>query len=380
MTSTTSNALAAAAWPHGIPSRRPTTNRALVSLGVIAALVLAACSSGDTSVSDTTAAVDTTTATVEDDDDGELQDASSIRAQRAVAGDTFEIGEVATFRDVSLSINEVTIGGDDGGPWVAADTTVENRSERDATIPNLSIYCAGNEEPGGWQAFSTLSLGEVLPARSVDSGVVNLLAPGDERFGDGRPFCDTPAVIRVTNFGVNFALPDSIVDELNNTEPAAVRGNDPDAPVTTLTPEPEQTESATAADDAEFFDLVDQLNAAGVVCDNPRLMDPEPDEVFGLTPPDIELRCFSPEVGDVTFTRWSDASTLRGVSRVFIELGGAFGFDLANAPVLLLSDRTALWSDSNDITPDDPAVTAWLQSAQDVLGGNVITFAELAGS
>ena len=378
MTSITRTATSDVASPHGDRSRRPRTNRALISVGVVAALMLAACSSDDASSSETTTSVATTMPAAADD--GELQDASSVRAERAVAGDTLEIGEVVTVGDVSVKINTVTVDGDDGGPWLAADTTVENRSERDTSVPNLSIYCAGNENGGGWQAFSTLGLGDVLPGRSVDNGVVNLLAPGDERFGDGRPFCDAPAVIRITDFGVNIALPDSVVDELNNTEPVAVRVSDPDEPTTTLTPEPQATDDMAVDDDGGFFDLVERLNAGGVVCDNPMLLEPEQDETFGMVPPEIEFRCTSPEIGTVTFTRWSDAATLRGVARVFIELGGAFGFNLADAGVLMLSEQTALWADANDIDPNDPAITAWLQSAQDVLGGNITTFGRLVGN
>lgn len=378
MTSITRTATSNVASPHGNRPRRPRTHRALISVGVVATLILAACSGDGTSSSETSTSV---AATLPDDaDDGELQDASSVRAERAVAGDTFEVGEVVTVGDVSVKINSVTVDGDDGGPWLAADTTVENRAARDTSVPNLSIYCAGNENGGGWQAFSTLGLGDVLPGRSVDNGVVNLLAPGDERFGDGRPFCDTPAVIRITEFGVNIAVPESVVDELNNTEPVAVRVTDPDEPTTALTPEPQATGDMAVDDDGGFFDLVERLNAGGVVCDTPMLLEPEQDETFGMVPPEIEFRCTSPDIGTVTFTRWSDAATLRGVARVFIELGGAFGFNLADASVLMLSEHAAVWADSMDLEPGDPAVTAWLQSAQDVLGGNITTFGRLVGN
>lgn len=383
MTSPTNSVGFRATARHDGSKQPHRTNRALVSCGVATALLLTACSSDDTSSSDTTTSDITTsvdTTLPDDADDGELQDASSVRAQRAVAGDTFEIGEVVTVGDVSVKINSVTVEGDDGGPWLAADATVENRSERDGFVPNLSIYCAGNENGGGWQAFSTLLLGDVLPGRSVDNGVVNLLAPGDDRFGDGRPFCDTPAVIRIAEFGVNIALPESVVDELNNTEPAAVRITDPDEPPTTLTPEAQATGNAAAADDGGFFELVERLNAGGVVCENPMLMEPEQDETFGMVPPEIEFSCISPEIGTITFTQWSDPATLRGVARVFIELAGAFGFNIADTGVLMLSEDTAVWADPADLEPDDPAITAWLQSAQDVLGGNITTFGRLIGN
>lgn len=116
------------------------------------------------------------------------------------------------------------VEGDDGGPWLAVDLRIESPSDSDIQFLDVGIVCAGNDETGGWQANSTLDLNAEVPAETFDEGTVNLLLPGDGRFGEEIPECATPAAIRIspvpdpmtgTEVPAVVALPDELIADIN---------------------------------------------------------------------------------------------------------------------------------------------------------------------
>jgi hypothetical protein len=68
-----------------------------------------------------------------------------------------------------------------------------------------------------------LDLNAGVPDSTFDEGTLNLLLPGDGRFGEERPVCATPASLVVASVegGIRadqpavFSIPDSLIDELN---------------------------------------------------------------------------------------------------------------------------------------------------------------------
>jgi hypothetical protein len=353
---------------------------------VLIGFAVAACGGRDESARPSSSA-STTSVPVDVEEteatDGVLRDASEVRAEEAVDGATYRLGEVATIDGISIRIDTLEVGGDDAGPWIVAVTTVENRSGVDANVPYLEIHCSGQEEGGGWQADSTLTLGAALPSQTVDTGVVHLLVPGDGRFGEPRPVCAPPAVVRVVDLSVNFAIPDSMVTEVNAASPTAVIAVD-DEPAATLTPPPDPTTAtlpttseSASGEGADVLDILVALDEAGVSCADPTLVSADPDaEAFGFTPPQAEYECASPDVGRVTIARWADATTMRGVLRAVVELSAGFSQNISDHAIVVVDDRTVFGPDSEESVQSDE-VRDWLERAQDAVGGDVRTFAEI---
>ena len=100
---------------------------------------------------------------------------------------------------IRFTVKNLAVGGDGSGPWLVATVHVENPTGDDATVPNVGIACAGTaaDKLGGYQASSTIRLGDDLPARSFRDGTLNLLLPGDSRTGVTTPPCSTPAHIDI---------------------------------------------------------------------------------------------------------------------------------------------------------------------------------------
>lgn len=146
--------------------------------------------------------------------DQALRPAEEARAEAAVAGPEVAIGDRIDVLGVGLIINSITAGGDDGGGWVAVDARAENPGTTDSTVPWMEVRCSGNDEAGGWQADSSLYMGDALPAGSFDEGVVNLNLPGDSRTGDPVPTCDTPAYITFVGSDSKIAVPDAVIAEV----------------------------------------------------------------------------------------------------------------------------------------------------------------------
>jgi hypothetical protein len=182
----------------------------LLSALLIAALVVGACGSdGDSGV---------------DEADGGLRDAEDARSEELVEGTTGAFGEVIELDGTTVLVSGAVVSGDDGGPWLAAEVRIENPSETNIQFVDVGIVCAGNDETGGWQAGSTLDLNAGIPAGTFDEGTVNLLLPGDGRFGEPIPDCATPAALRITpvpdpmtgtEVPAVVQLPDELVARLN---------------------------------------------------------------------------------------------------------------------------------------------------------------------
>lgn len=153
------------------------------------------------------------------DASGELRPADEVVAERAVeASLPGAIGEpIQLTTGLTVTVQSLAVGGDDGGPWIAADIRTENTAE-ETTNPNVEIFCAGSSENGSWQADSTFNLFDSLPTGTFNEGTIHLLLPGDGRFGEEIPVCNTPAIVRVSDFSsgtsADFPIPDALINEL----------------------------------------------------------------------------------------------------------------------------------------------------------------------
>jgi hypothetical protein len=158
----------------------------------------------------------------------ELQSADSIRANEAVDGTPATFGTAAILNEISITVTDPAATSDDGGPWLTLNVRAENPTDGELPSPFFEIHCAGNPDGGGFLGDGTFS-GEPLPAKSFDEGTVELLLPGDGRFGEPRPTCTTPATLIAlpSNGGVTlqgqqveriaWPIPDAIIAELNAT-------------------------------------------------------------------------------------------------------------------------------------------------------------------
>jgi hypothetical protein len=152
----------------------------------------------------------------------ELRPAEEARAERAVEGEQGAFGEPVDVGDVSITLSDPVVGGDQGGPWLQVVVRVENRSDKAVGFVDAHIYCAGNDEGGGWLAGSTFDLLAGIPPETFDDGDLLLLLPGDGRYGEPRPDCSTPAHIVVTptfdfisDGSAVWKIPDSLVKSMN---------------------------------------------------------------------------------------------------------------------------------------------------------------------
>lgn len=156
-----------------------------------AVLALAACGSGGTTTAEPS-----------------LRDAGDVAAERFVTTPLGKGADVTVPPLVTVEGQEppevvlralvtgFTVGGDDAGPWLAAEVRAENPNGDAQAFPTFAIVCAGGTEAGGYQAGSTVMFGDPLPPRSFKEGIVHLLLPGDARTGTGVPECAAPAYVR----------------------------------------------------------------------------------------------------------------------------------------------------------------------------------------
>lgn len=185
--------------------------------------VMVGCSGSDSAVTvDKPPAVNSTIV--------DLVPAEEIRAAEAVAGVEASVGDTVDLDGVVVEVSSVRLSGDDLGPWLETAVRIENRTSNDVDYVNIELYCAGNDEGGGWQADSTFDLLAGVPAGSFDEGTVNLLVPGDGRYGETRERCVPPANIVVGPFIAGavtanravFELPTAVIDAINATDGVAV--------------------------------------------------------------------------------------------------------------------------------------------------------------
>lgn len=185
----------------------------LTGLLCVGALAFAACGGSDDSAAS----------------DSELRNAEDVRSEETAEGVQGELGSEVELGDIAVTVSNPVFSGDDGGPWIEVEVRYENRGDTDIDWFEAGIICTGNDEVGGRQAGSTLDLNAGLPTGTFDEGTLNLLAPGDGRFGEERPACANPASVRVSTYigGIEggepaiFPLPGEVIDELNAAPQAA---------------------------------------------------------------------------------------------------------------------------------------------------------------
>jgi hypothetical protein len=177
---------------------------------VVAVMAISSCSS--TSGSDTSDAT---------------QPVTSVRTNPA-NGTPATFGVAAAVGDLTLTASDPVIGTDESGPWLTLNVRAENRTQLDVQSPQFEFRCSGSTAGGTWLATSTFVPGQPVLAGSSSEGTLSLVLPGDERLGQPRPSCATPATVVATllafdNVGagppvqkrVGWAVPDSLVDQLN---------------------------------------------------------------------------------------------------------------------------------------------------------------------
>ncbi|MEP7112535.1 MAG: hypothetical protein ABI862_04665 [Ilumatobacteraceae bacterium] len=130
--------------------------------------------------------------------------------------------------DIKVTASNPVVESDESGPSLTLTVRAENRTQVDVQAPLLELRCAGSTRGGTWLATSTFQQQEPVPPLSFNEGTLSLLMPGDERLGQPRPSCATPATVVATllvfdNAGagapiqkrVAWAVPDEFVDQLN---------------------------------------------------------------------------------------------------------------------------------------------------------------------
>ncbi len=144
-----------------------------------------------------------------------LPPAESVRTEERQTG-AIGVGELAdTGYGARVGVMGFAVGGDDAGPWLETDIRVE-AVEEGAAVPTMGIVCGGNTELGGWQAGSTIEQAAAVPTGSFDEGTVNLLLPGDGRYGEPIPACEGPAFVQIDALDgpLSVEIPGDVLDEL----------------------------------------------------------------------------------------------------------------------------------------------------------------------
>lgn len=137
-------------------------------------------------------------------------------------------GVAAALGDLKVTISDPVVEADESGPWLTVTVRAENRSPGSVQPPQVALRCSGSSALGAWLTTSTFKQEEPVPAGSFIEGTISLLLPGDERLGEPRPACATPATVIATHltFDTNgagppvekriaWAVPDELVGELN---------------------------------------------------------------------------------------------------------------------------------------------------------------------
>lgn len=149
-------------------------------------------------------------------------------ADEATDGSGADEVELRDFADLGtgmrVRVDSPTVGGDDGGPWLTVSVRVENSDDEAAAVPDVALRCGDAEEGGGYQADSTLSLGEEIPAGSFMEGTLNLLLPGDSRTGKPVPACEDELFILADYVGLvtdettpgRWTLDEDVAEELDS--------------------------------------------------------------------------------------------------------------------------------------------------------------------
>jgi len=100
----------------------------------------------------------------------------------------------------------MSVAGDSQRAWLATELRVENRTDFDAWVTDVSIFCAGNEEGGSsrfsqsdfWDGTHGLLDGYAdLPPDSFEEDVVDLFLPDDGGIPNEAPLCENPAYVVV---------------------------------------------------------------------------------------------------------------------------------------------------------------------------------------
>lgn len=154
-----------------------------------------------------------------------LQDAGSLRASsESAAAIPGVFGQPVKMNNLQITVTNPVVGGDDSGGWLTVTVKVENLGTQEDPGFNPGILCAGGESgSGNSQADSTLKLMAGFPARSVDSGTLNLLTAGQKREGQPATPCQTPAVIELVPLitydkgptGIRIPIPDDLIVAMN---------------------------------------------------------------------------------------------------------------------------------------------------------------------
>lgn len=133
-------------------------------------------------------------------------------------GSVGAIGSPVQLEGLAVTVESMTAGGDEGGPWVEVKIHSQNTTSTDVGFVDFAIFCDGNKDGGGWQAQSTYPQDSGVPAQSTVEGVLNLMIPGDTRIsGTARPACATPAYVVANNgtAGVVWPIDDALVTAMN---------------------------------------------------------------------------------------------------------------------------------------------------------------------
>lgn len=155
------------------------------------------------------------------------QPVDSVRTNTA-AGTSEAFGVPLAFGDIKVTASNPVVETDESGPSLTMTVRAENRTQVDVQAPLFELRCAGSTRGGSWLTTSTFQQQEPVPPLSFNEGTLSLLVPGDERLGQPRPSCTTPATVVATllvfdNAGagapvekrVSWAVPDVLVDQLN---------------------------------------------------------------------------------------------------------------------------------------------------------------------
>jgi len=126
-----------------------------------------------------------------------LAPAAAVLAAGAAKG-ALPLGTVSRFDKATMfgvMSYKVVDTKDGDAPYLAVDVRAEAPGT-DGAMPTVAILCANSTRNGSWYASSTVTFGQVVPAKSFLTGTLDLMLPGDSATGKIVPNCVGPAVIQ----------------------------------------------------------------------------------------------------------------------------------------------------------------------------------------
>jgi len=295
--------------------------------------------------------------TLQNADDLPIQNASEI-----AVGSRADLGSGVAITVQSMKVKDSVL---------QANVRLENAADTDQSGPDLGIACTGQPyDADQYQADSTLTLPQEIPASAYKDGMYALLIPGDHRTGEPIPACTSPAYVLVGDEDepkYRYPIPSDLVTQLNSEREYAAPSSATasSTPVIVVTPTSTSPTAAVAHGGTFTYGAKAKDLAAALACTGVKPLS-DSDVDLGVKPTE-DVHCTAAGK-TVELTTWKNAAQENAgfaVSKSFIE---GFGIEV----YLAKGDGWFASLDSDDSDPPLSEQKTFASYAAKALGGKVV--------